>query len=289
MAIRGQGGDVTRLGQRGGGALELAAGEGLRVGAGGHVQLDPGTGHQVELGAEADVEVGDEGLARLLLAAGPLEVLAPQDTPALRVPLRVATPAATIEFGDDAVAFVQVHPTGAVWVACLAAPVTVSSGDVDARRRTRELALEPGRAVLVGARTSEVSDGPQALADAPAAAALAFATAPAPDAERLGRDLAEAAGRIDEALLWLESETRRGRELTRAHRAASGAGGTQEAARLQRELIAHGQLVYALRQTATVRWERLLVGERAARRTDRRLFLEGSEARRDRVTGLLGH
>src|SRR5690606_4534844 len=103
----------------------------------------------------------------------------------------------------------------------------------------------------------EPTEAPRRLADAREAAAALAVAPPEPEAERLARDVQNEARRLDAALRLLETETRRGRELTTQHGAAVREGRRDEAQRLQRRLVDHSQALYRLRQLATARWERL--------------------------------
>lgn len=286
-------GDVSRL--RG---TTLTPGEGLDFGDGlvvhgqGCADIDLGNGRRISLERETEIRVAERGTAQILLLRGSIHALVPPGPNGLRAPLRVATPAASIELGGSGEFYAVAHPSGATWVVGLAGVTTVASGEIDARRRLRTIELPAGSALLVGSRgMGEPTEGPTRLEDARTASVTLFETAAALDTDRMLRELEEGARRLDESLLWLEAELRRGRELSTQHRGAVRAGRSQEAMRLERELVAHGQKLYVLRELVTARWERLLVGSLQFARlagVTPASATEWVETRRDRVESLIG-
>jgi hypothetical protein len=286
-------GDVART--RG---TTLTPGEGLEPGDGlvvrgeGRADLDLGDLGRVLLERDTEIRVSEGGAAQVLLLRGAVHVFVPPGLSGPRPPLRVATPAASIELGGSGEFYALAHPSGMTWVVGLAGLTTVANGESDGRRRLRTIELAPGRAVLVGARgLGEPTEGPARIDAARTAAATLLEGSSAPDRLRARRDLEDAARRLDESLLWLESETRRGRDLTNQHREAVRAGRSADAIRLQRELVSHAQQLYVLRQVATARWERVLAGSLYLARTaggaeSSAAAVAGS--RRDRVQSLLG-
>lgn len=230
-----------------------------------------------------------ESAAQLLLVRGAVHAVQPPAGSSPRPPLRVVTPAATVEIGVSGEVYVAVFEGGASWVVVLGGGAAVSNGEADARRRLRTVDLAAGQAVAVAGRIAEPTQAPRRLSETrEAARALAGTTPEGSEVERLPRELAGEAERLDQALRWLETETRRGRELTTQHNAAVRGADREEAQRLQRQLVDHSQALYRLRQLATARWERL-----------RTLWLRlGSlgplpaadpvAQRRERVVGLLG-
>jgi hypothetical protein len=201
--------------------------------------------------------------------------------------LRVATPTASIELGAGGEFFVMVHPHAGAWVASLSGATTVSTGEVDARRRLRVVELASGRAMMIGTRPNEPTDGPTELSDARTAALTVFEETHGLDSARAPRELTEMARRLDESLLWLETETRHGLELTTQHRDAVRMARAEEALRLERSLQAHAQQLHALRQIATARWERLEAGSLELGRATG-LPSDLVNVRRDRIESLLG-
>ena len=109
-----------------------------------------------------------------------------------------------------------------------------------------------------------------------------------PDPDALARRFGQELERLDQALRWLETETRRGSDLTQEHRAAVRAGDAEQSRRLQRELVSHSQELYRLRRVATARWERARVLHLWLGRLDAQPTEDPIDARHDRVAGLLG-
>jgi hypothetical protein len=230
----------------------------------------------------------EEGAAQLLLVRGAAHAAQPPSGSSPRPPLRIVTPSATAEIGQAGELFVVLFDGGASWVVALAGGVSVSVGEADARRRLRTVDLIGGQAVAVPNRIAEPTEGPRRL-DAARLAAVALAVPPPePEAPRLERDLASEARRLDEALRWLETETRRGRELTTRHRTAVSEGAREDAERLQRELVGHSQELYRLRQLATARWERLRAQWLRLAVIAHAPADDPVAQRRERVVGLLG-
>ena len=95
--------------------------------------------------------------------------------------------------------------------------------------------------------------------------------------------------RLDQALRWLETEARRGRDLTNQHRDAVREGNQEESSRLQRELVGHSQSLYRLRRLATARWERVRAKQLRLAAAGRAPNEDPVASRRVRVDGLLGH
>ncbi|AKF08216.1 FecR domain-containing protein [Sandaracinus amylolyticus] len=265
----------------------LEAGDGLVVRGEGRADVDLGDGGRVSLGPDTELRIGDGGPAQVVLLEGSLHAAVPAGPAGPRPPLRIATAHASIDLGGSGELFVRAHRTG-TWVASLAGLGTVATGEVDGRRRLRVIELPPGRAIFVGARLAEPTDGPTRLDDARSAAVTIFEGAAEPEAARLTRELDDAASRLDESLLWLEAETRRGLDLTTQHREAVRAGRADEGMRLQRELVTHSQQLYALRQVATARWERLHASALATAHVPGTTPSTHAETRRDRVASLLG-
>lgn len=262
----------------------------IEVPEGGQAGLELLDGGRLALEGDARARVVVDGAAQLLLLRGAAQAMQPPSGNSTRRPLRVVTPSATVELGAEGEAYVALLEGGASWVATLRGVAAVSNGEADARRRLRVVELSAGQALTVtSARIAEPSEGPLRLTEAQGAArAVAAGPTDPPEAERLARELQSEAQRVDQALRWLEGETRRGRELTSLHGAAVREGQSAEASRIQRQLSEHAQVLYRLRQLSTARWERL-------RAQWLRLGLLGPlpandpvAQRRERVTGLLG-
>jgi ribosome-associated protein YbcJ (S4-like RNA binding protein) len=276
-------GAAARVGQ------PVDAEEPIEVPEGGRAALQLVDGGGITLDGPALARVIEDGAAQMLLARGAAHLAQPPSSSSPRPPLRVVTPSATVEIGVAGEAYVALFDGGASWVAVSSGSVAVSNGEADSRRRLRTVELTAGQAVSVpSGRIAEPTEGPRRLTEVREAARALAAEPTEPEPERLARDLQNETQRVDQALRWLETETRRGRELTTAHGAAVRGGQTAEAQRIQRQLEAHSQSLYRLRQLSTARWERLRVQWL-------RLGLLGPlpasdpvAARRERVTGLLG-
>lgn len=286
--LRAVTGMVTLAGARGGPGEPVEAEQAIEVGEGASAVLQLRDGGRITLDEGARAWVVDESAAQLLLVRGAAHAVQPPAGSSPRPPLRLVTPSATVEIGQSGEAYVATFEGGASWVVALGGGVAVSNGESDARQRLRAVDLVAGQAVAVSTRIAEPTEAPRRL-DAAREAASALAVAPPePEAERLARDVENEARRLDAALRLLETETRRGRELTSQHGAAVREGRRDEAQRLQRQLVDHSQALYRLRQLATARWERLraqwlrlgLVGQRPAS--------DPVALRRERVVGLLG-
>ncbi|MGE0790655.1 MAG: FecR family protein [Sandaracinaceae bacterium] len=247
-------------------------------------------GARVELDGPSTVRVVSEGSAQVFLVRGRAFASQPPNGNAARPPLRIATPAATMEVVGDGEFYTSTFENGSTWIATMSGVVSVSADEADARHRLRAIDVTAGQSLAIAGRLGEPIEGPNRL---PAARAAANALAGGegmsePDPEALTRGFRPVLERLDQALRWLETETRRGSELTAQHRAAAQAGEQEEASRLQREIVAHSQELYRLRGLATTRWERARA---------QKLFLDLVGAgpspdpiaeRHDRVAGLLG-
>lgn len=261
----------------------------IEVPLGGRAVLQLKDGGRVTLDEGAVARVLEDTAAQLLLIRGAAHAAQPPAGSSPRPPLRLVTPAATVEIGQAGETYVATFDGGGSWVVALAGGVSVSNGESDSRQRLRTVDLAGGQAVAVSGRIAEPTEGPRRLEDARQAARALAVAPPEPEGERLARDIEHEARRLDAALRLLETETRRGRELTNQHGEAVREGDRNQVQRLQRALVEHSQALYRLRQLATARWERLraqwlrlgLVGPRPAR--------DPVEQRRERVVGLLGH
>lgn len=260
----------------------------IEVPIGGQASLQLKDGGRITLDGGATAYVVTEGAAQLLLIGGAAHAVQPPAGSSPRPPLRLVTPAATVEIGQTGEVYVATFDGGGSWVAVLSGAALVSNGEADSRQRLRTVEIGAQQAVAVAGRIAEPTEAPRRLNEARQAARALASAPPEPEAERLLRDLAHEGRRLDSALRLLETETRRGRELTNQHGAAVQQADAQETQRLQRALVQHSQALYRLRQLATARWERLralwlrlgLIGQRPA--------LDPVEQRRERVVGLLG-
>ncbi len=263
----------------------LERGDRVTVGEGGEAVIDLDGGDRVTVFGPALAMIGD-GAAQVVLARGSAHLVLSPGPAGPRPPFRVATREASIELVGAGEMLLVEDPSGATWIVALAGLGRVENGEVDARHHARATEISGGHALLVLDHPAEPTEGPERLADARAAADAIFAGVSAPDPARRAESLARAATDLDASLGWLEAEARRGHGLTEQHRTAVTAGRSDEAMRLQGELVGHAQQLHALRDVANARWERLrarvLGGEVAAGAPD------PTEARRDRAGALLG-
>ncbi|MFK7985292.1 MAG: hypothetical protein AB8I08_04605 [Sandaracinaceae bacterium] len=245
-------------------------------------------GGRVELDGPARGVVLDQGGAQLLLIRGRLYAVQPPMGNAPRPPLRIVSAAATVEIGAAGEIYLASFESGASWLTVLGGAAAVENGEADVRRRLRSLDLSAGQAVAIPNRIAEPTEGPRTLSAAREAASMLMSGAPPNDAPDPRRDLDHEATRLDQALSWLETEARRGRELTTQHRAAVQDGDEEETGRLQRELVDHSRALYRMRRLAGARWERLQVRQLRVDGAVRTTADELLSTRQDRVNGLLG-
>lgn len=247
-------------------------------------------GGRFALEPETTARVVAEGPTQLLLARGRVHASQPARGNAARPPLRLATPAATVELASAGEAYISTYANGSTWMTSLSGAVAVNNGEADNRHRARETTVGQGGSVAVAERVAEPTEGPERLEGArAAAAALAGGEGMSEaDTEAVQRNLTQRVASLDESLRWLETETRRGSELTNQHRAAVQAGDRDEARRLQREVVGHSQELYRLRRVATSRWERVRALHMWLGLLDAQPTEDPVAARRDRVAGLLG-
>lgn len=271
--------------------MELDADVAIVVPEGAQAVVQLRDGGRLEIDGPSRVVLVEEAAAQAILVSGYLYAAQPPAGNAPRPPLRVASPAVTVEIGQSGEVYLAAYDwSGAAWVSVLEGAAEVSVGEADARRRARTVELPAGRAVAVPRRLAEPTEGPTRLAAAREAARALAGGAPAeidPAPERAA--LATQVEQLDEALRWLETETRRGRDLTSQHREAVRAANQEESSRIQRELVGHSQELYRLRRLATTRWER--VRAEHLRQTTRGTAAPNEDPvglRADRVDGLLG-
>lgn len=260
----------------------------IDVGEDGRAIVQLRDGGRVELDGGGRARIVEEGAAQVLLSRGGIYAVQPPAGNSPRPPLRIVTPTATVEIGSSGELYLALFENGSSWLAVLQGAASVSNGEADVRRRLQTVDLQAGQAVAVPGRIAEPTAAPERLSTARATAAALAAGAAEPDDEGMRERAAHEAERLDQALRWLETETRRGRELTNEHRAAVREGRTEEAQRLQRELVEHSRSLYRLRRLATARWERLRAQQLRMVATGAAPAEDPVEARRDRVAGLLG-
>lgn len=288
VRLGGVRGEVTVDGAAAAAGAEVRSGQMLRVAESAGVRLRLRGGGQLTLGAETIARVIDDGAGQLLLLRGTAHGSLPPSGEDTRPPLRVITPSVIAEIPRSGEVFVASFPNGASWTAALNGTVSVSVGDADGDRRLQSHDLSAGRCLAVVNRIDESIAGPGRLNDARAMARALAAEAGEPDLDRLTENYESELRRLDEALRWLEAETRRGQDLTRQHREAVRTDDTDESARLRRELVGHSRALYRLRLLAGARWERLQARNGHLEVVGRSPPEPPLEQRRERARGLLG-
>ncbi|MCA9608267.1 MAG: FecR domain-containing protein [Myxococcales bacterium] len=284
-------GAVTIGGAEASANMEIDGEVPIAVPDGGQAVIQLRDGGRLEIDGEATARLVEDAAAQVILVTGFLYAVQPPAGNAPRPPLRVATPAVTVEIGQSGEIYVAaMGPTGAAWVSVLEGAAEVSVGEADNRRRVRTVELPAERAVAVPRRIAEPTEGPSRLTVArEAARVLAAGATEEPDEAADRATLTTETERLDQALRWLETEARRGRDLTAQHRDAVQNGRTEDATRLQRELVTHSQELYRLRRLATTRWERVRAEHLRQQVMGTASPTEDPVAlRRDRVDGLLG-
>lgn len=263
----------------------------IAVPEGGQAVIQLRDGGRLEIDGGSTARLVEDAAAQAILVSGFLYAVQPPAGNAPRPPLRIATPAVTVEIGQSGEIYLaSMGAGGAAWVSVLEGAAEVSVGEADNRRRVRTVELPAGRAVAVPRRIAEPTEGPSRLTAAREAARLLAAGATEEVDEAADHaTLSSETDRLDQALRWLETEARRGRDLTSQHRDAVRNGNPDEANRLQRELVAHSQELYRLRRLATTRWERVRAEHLRQQAAGTASPTEDPVAmRRDRVDGLLG-
>lgn len=258
----------------------------ITVEDGAEATLETSDGDRLVLFGPALAQIGDRGGASLHLASGMCHVRLPPGPAGPRAPLRIATPESSVELIGPGELLLDADRSGATWHVVMAGLSRVGTGDADAHHHARTLDLQNSMALVVIDEPAEPTPGPVRLDEARAAARAIFATASPLEPARAAERVRRAGTSLDAALGWIEAESRHGQDLTDQHRAAVASGNSDEAMRIQGELVGHAQELHALRDTARLRWERLSV-----------LVLAGAvpagepdpiAARRDRATSLLG-
>ncbi len=264
----------------------LETGQRLVLEAGAEAVIEMTDGDRITLFGPVTARMGEEATSAIEIVRGAAHVRLPPGPAGPRPPLRLATPESTIELIGPGEVLVVADPSGVTWNVALAGISRVENGDADAHHHARVTEIVSGHAVLVGDEPSEVTESPNRLEEARAAAQVLFATTTPLEPARLADRVSHAATDLDTALGWLEAEARHGRDLTDEHRAAVASGNSDEAMRLQSSLVGHAQELHALRDTARLRWERVsalvLAQGVTAGQTD------PLAARRDRAASLLG-
>ena len=243
-------------------------------------------GDRITLYGPVTARMGEEGAAAIQLVHGSAHVRLPPGPAGPRLPMRLATPESTVELIGPGEVLVVADRSGATWTVVLAGISHIANGDADGHHHARVIEIQSGHTLVFGDEPGEPTEGPQRLDDARTAAETIFSGTTPLEPARLADRAAHAATNLDNALGWLETEARRGRDLTDEHRAAVASGNSDEAMRLQGALVGHAQELHALRDTARLRWERLstLVLEDAVPAGQP----DPLAARRDRAAALLG-
>ena len=242
-----------------------SAGQPLRAGdaidEGDEVDVADGATLEVTLEPGTTLRLRGPGALRLptlparavwILGGSALIREAAEETTSERVALRIATPTATLELASSAEIVLDLLPS-ATRIVVVQGSVDVTGSEADARHRPRIVTLPAGQQMRVAERMEDAMPGPLRAEEVSSLPALV----PAAALPQGGLH------RLDEALRWLELEERRGHELTGRHRIAVQAGDTTAAMEAQRQLVAHAQFVYLLRQLVLARWERIAIGARA--------------------------
>ncbi len=232
--------------------------------------LDLREGARVSLDPHSLARLDDESRAQVILAKGALHANLPPMGGSPRPPLRIGTPAASLEIGGSGEAFVVAFPDGSAWFAMLSGSGHVWTGEGE------RVLLTPGRAVAGGA--SETTEGP---ANLDAARAIA-ATLPAADADPEVDLMPPAVARLDAAITAGTQVRDQGANLQRRHsQAVSAMSG--EASAVMQEIVAHTRALESVRGTLLVAYERARA----------RALLSGASpdptaVRRPRVRAILG-
>lgn len=243
--------------------------------------LDLRDGARVELEPQSLARLGEEAPAQLFLARGHVHAVLPPTGNSPRPPLRIGTPAGTVEIGGSGDLWVTVRPDGTAWIALLGGRAAVLTGEQDPATNTeRRLDLTPARAVVAGRSLAEPTEGPTTV---DAARALGAALMDGAEEREFAADLEAATAALDEALGAVAAERERGAALESRHRAAVSAMAA-EAPAIMQELVAHGRALDAARDVLLTRFERaralaLLVGPATA---------DPTAVRRPRVRAALG-
>ncbi len=213
----------------------------LDLRGGGRITLDPGT----------RAALGEEAPAQVYLAQGALHAQLPPMGGSSRPTLRLGTPAGTLALEGSGETYLVVAPDGRVLYAQLAGLGRVYDGELDDAGRPLVIPLRPGRSLVGGA-----SDATEGVGQVGAARALRGGF------EEAGEQ-SPPEGTLEPRIEWLNTfaesvaeERTRGQEIQRQRVLASRDGNEERGAELQRELIAHSQVVSRQRAALRARWER---------------------------------
>ena len=236
----------------------------LRDGA--RITLDPGT----------VAALGEEAPAQVLLGKGALHAQLPPMGGSTRPSLRVGTPMGSLVIDASGESYVVVAPDGRVVFSQLAGLGRIYDGELDSRGRPTSLPLRPGRSLAGGA--SDPTEGPSNVSAARGLREpMAAGGRDAPqDSEVRRRE--QAVDRFADEVL---RERERGQQLQRDRLGAAREAPDDRSADLQRQLIAHSQVVSRQREALRARYERL-------RSLGLLLGQDPDGARRERVRMLLG-
>ncbi|MAQ14841.1 MAG: hypothetical protein CMN30_08600 [Sandaracinus sp.] len=210
----------------------------LRDGA--RITLDPGT----------VAAVGEEAPAQVILAHGALHAQLPPMGGSSRPSLRIGTPMGTLVLEASGEVYVVAAPDGRVVFFQLAGLGRVHDGETVEEQRPRVITLRPGSS-LAGGATDPVEGVGNLEAARGLRADLESAGAEQAAAAELARRERALRATIDTA----RRERERGVELQRRQLRAAGAPDRQAA--IQRELVAHSQVISRQRQVLRTRYERL--------------------------------
>ncbi|HJK89905.1 MAG TPA: hypothetical protein RMH85_00795 [Polyangiaceae bacterium LLY-WYZ-15_(1-7)] len=233
---------VARVGGRPGTPRPFRRGQGLgptatlRTGAE-ELVLDLRDGGRVELAPHAIARLGDEAPAQLFLGAGQLYASLPPVGSSPRPPLRLGTPAGTVEIGGSGEIWITALPTGSVWVGVLGGRAVAHPAGAE-----EPVEILAGRSYVLGGEAP--TDGPD---DRVTAAQLGTQLIEQSSPANAPDTIPPALEALDAALSRVEAVRREGEALTDRHREAVAAG-SDEARAIQRELIEHSRTLGRVRR-----------------------------------------
>ncbi len=168
-----------------------------------------------------------------------------------RPSLRIGAPAGTLVLDASGESYVVVAPDGRTLFAQLSGLGRVYDGALDDQERPAAIPLRPGRSLVGGA-----TDTTEGVGNIELARALRTGFVEAGDDEPPSRTLDR---RIEALSAFLDSvaeERTRGHEIQRQRVLAAQDGDAERGAELQRQLIAHSQVVSRQRAALRALWER---------------------------------
>jgi len=271
----------------------LDAGDAIATGTASSAAISFYDGGRLSLDPDGVVLLGNEAASQTYLVRGSARATLSPAPNAPRPPLRIATPAATIDVGGSAELVVAVLSPQRTWVAVLAGSAAVVTGAADGDPatdlRAHEDVLEPGRAALVDGDEVRIDTGPARAADVPAALAQLAAPATSRRGGRLDRVLAADGARLDEIFARAELGATLAADLAMRH-ARAAREDRSRAASLQREIAVHASRQHRVRALVLARWERLLARALTTKcGAEARVDVDAAIAsRRERVLRALG-